>query len=160
LNHCFSMEMMGWGFLFLNSQVEYSSFGRIGDKQLKKIETYLSNNADKPIFIALHHPSFTVCPVAGCQLEDAAIFQELLTKHKIVKVVVAGHTHNDEQNFSLNYDQYVTPSSFAFATHHQNPSIHREDNFWAGHTLDPSKIGFRWLQLQQSGAVKSAVIWV
>ncbi|MEH6443663.1 MAG: metallophosphoesterase [Oceanospirillaceae bacterium] len=160
LNHCFSMEMAGWGFLFLHSQVEGCSFGKIGNQQLTKIDKYLTDHCAKPVFIAQHHPSFTVCPVAGCQLEDAAILQKILMKHNNVKVIVAGHTHNDKEDLSLNYAQYVTPSSFAFATHDQDCAKHRKDDFWAAHKLDPSKIGFRYIQLTKQGAVESEVIWV
>jgi Icc protein len=159
LSYCFNAELFGWGFLFLDSQISGQSYGEIGESQLAKIKQYLIEQADKPVLIALHHPTFTVCPTTGCQLQDAAALHKLLSEHSNVKALIAGHTHNDQQDLSQSYNQYVTPSSFACATHHPDETVHSKDDFWAGHQLHPDKIGFRLINLQSDGAVESEVIW-
>lgn len=149
-----------WGFKFLNSQVAGQSHGFLSEDQLYKLDDYLTQNIDRNILLALHHPSFEVCPMQGCQLKNQDQLHELLAKHNNVKVIIAGHTHNNKQESSKAYVQYVTPSSFAFAEHRQKLSEHSAKSFWKGHQLNAQKIGFRLLHLYANGHVESRVDWV
>jgi Icc protein len=148
-----------WSFKFLSSQVIGQSYGLLGNDQLQELDEYLTGNVDKNILLALHHPSFTVCPTQGCQLQDQAQLHALLAKHNNIKAIIAGHTHNDKQENSKKYIQYVTPSSFAFAEHRQKLTEHSAVDFWKGHELNAEKIGFRQLYLYPTGHVESRVVW-
>ncbi len=149
-----------WRFLFLNSQVPQHAHGLVGDEQLARLDNYLAAQRNKHVLVSLHHPSFAVCPASGCQLQNADQLHRLLSAHHCVRVVIAGHTHNDKSDQSRPYVQHTTPSSFAFAFHNPDPDCHASSDFWAGHRLDPERIGYRILDLQSDGSCDSHVVWI
>ncbi|MCJ8339926.1 MAG: metallophosphoesterase [Pseudomonadales bacterium] len=155
-----SAEVANWGFIFLDSQVAGQSHGLLSAQQLHDIDSYLSHNPDRPVLMALHHPTFTVCPLASCQLQNAGELQQLLLQHNNLRLVIAGHTHNDETDQSQRYSQYTTPSTFAHATHKQELAEHSEQDFWAGHQLDGATIGFRVLDLMADASFTTKVHWL
>jgi len=155
-----SVEVANWGFIFLDSQVAGQSHGLLSAQQLQDIDTYLSQDPERPVLIALHHPSFTLCPSAGCQLQNAAQLQQMLGQHPNLKAVIAGHTHNAVTDDSQNYRQFTTPSTFANATHKQSIDEHSTQDFWAGHQLDSTSIGFRVLDLLANGSFNTQVHWL
>ncbi|EPJ54418.1 MAG: hypothetical protein OFPI_06650 [Osedax symbiont Rs2] len=154
------VEVANWGFIFLDSQVAGQSHGLLSARQLQTIGDYLKQNAKRPVLMALHHPSFTLCPSPGCQLQNAAQLQQLLNRHPNLKVVIAGHTHNAVTDDSQSYRQFTTPSTFANATHKQNLAEHSEQDFWMGHQLDRTDIGFRVLDLMAGGGFQTQVHWL
>lgn len=152
--------MGNWGFYFANSQLQQQSHGLIGTEQLTDIRQYLNTHRDKSIVLCMHHPSFEACPAAGCQLEDAQALHRAMAEHKNLKVVLAGHTHDNKQDCSKPYAQFTTPSSFAYAHHDPDPAKHAEDDFWSGHQLAPEQIGYRSLDLNEDGSFSTRVHWL
>lgn len=154
-----SMRMRGWGFVFVNSQVEGHSHGLVAADELIDLEKNINDLGDCPILVALHHTPSTVCPSFGCQLENSNEFTRLLNKHSNIKGVVAGHTHTASEIDAGGHIQFTTPSTFARATHAQAGESVDRDDFWASHSLDGSLQGFRILDLLPGGGISSEVHW-
>ena len=159
--HCTNtMTMQGWGFVFVNSQLEGYSHGYIGPDELIELEKNINALPDYPILVTLHHTPSKVCPSFGCQLENAKEFTELLNRHSNIKGVIAGHTHNACEIDAGGHTQFTTPSTFAKATHAQAGESVDHDDFWACHSLDGSLQGFRILDLLPDGMINSEVHWL
>lgn len=67
--------------------------GELGSEQLAFLDNELSQNQDKIILIAMHHPSVEPFVSHDHTLLDAKEFNEILLKYKNPIVVVSGHYH-------------------------------------------------------------------
>lgn len=152
-----SARIQDWGFVFLDSQVESQSHGRV---DLVELESQLRELDGCPVLIALHHTPTCVCPSNGCKLTNATEFTALLKNYANVIGVIAGHTHTVSEVDAGGHVQFTTPSTFAQAIHAQLGEPVDHDDFWASHRLDGTKQGFRILDLSSQGEIKSQVRWV
>lgn len=149
-----------WGFIFVNSKVSYQSHGFVDATALIALEQNIIKMEGQSILVAMHHTPSRVCPSFGCQLENATEFTALLNKHSNVKGVIAGHTHMAFEQNAGQHIQFITPSTFAKATHAQSGESVNHDDFWASHSLDGSQQGFRILDLHPEGTIHSEVHWL
>ena len=159
--HCTDMaRTANWGLLFVNSQVEGHEHGYVNPAEMAKLEKNIACLDGLPLLVALHHSLSSVCPSSGCQLRNAEELTTLLNRHHNVKCVITGHTHNAREHDAGGHIQFTTPSTFAHVTHAQLGETVDHEDFWASHTLNGSIQGYRILDLQPDGAIRSEVHWV
>ncbi|MEM7255941.1 MAG: metallophosphoesterase [Pseudomonadota bacterium] len=149
-----------WVCVFVDSQVEGQAHGLVTASDLSRLQQTFNNDINRPVLVALHHTPSGVCPSAGCQLQNADAFTRLLNEHSNVKAVIAGHTHTEFEVNAGSHMQFTTPSTFAQARHAQRGESEDHDDFWASHTLDGKRQGFRVLDLYDEGRIATQVHWV
>ena len=149
-----------WGFIFLNSQVMEQSHGFINAAEMQRLEAELVRMDNLNVIIALHHTPIDSCGSTGCHLHNVDEFRDLISNFSNVKAVVAGHTHNPDENRLNHFCEYTTPSTFAHVTHTPAGQSDSPDDFWSCHKMDNTKQGFRILDLGQDGSIQSEVVWV
>jgi Icc protein len=154
------LEFGDWDFAFVNTQVIGESHGFISQTAMSMLEENLAKANGRPILIALHHTPSNVCPSRGCQLHNASALKALIDQHPNVKAVLAGHTHTPVEEVLGECTIYTTPSTFAQATHAQLGASVDHNDFWDSHQLNGDRNGFRILELQPNGEIKSEVVWV
>lgn len=110
--------------------------------------------------IALHHSPIAPCLALGCQLIGTADFLELLAQHPNAKLVLSGHSHLQAEADFRGVRVVTTPSTCAQAVHASASSCSDLDDFWASHSFDQTKHGYRIVDLDPGGAFSSHVHWV
>lgn len=154
-----SARMHGWGFLFVNSQVENQAHGFVDAAEMAQLEKNLASFDKMPVLVAIHHTPTVVCPAPGCQLQNSKEFTALLNRHENVKAVIAGHTHYVHVASAGNHKQFTSPSTFAQVEHPNPEDAVDPTDFAASHHLDISRQGFRILDLAPDGVIESTVHW-
>lgn len=137
-----------WQFLMLDSFVQGSSGGRLGEPQLCWLDEHLSRYAGEHALVALHHHPVTVGSrwLDDIGLEDGEAMLEVLARHPQVRAVVWGHVH---QSFSAEYRGIRLlgcPSTCI--------QFRPESSEFA---LDERNAGFRWLELFADGRLATGV---
>lgn len=81
--------------VMLDSLVEGKPFGELGVDQLAWLDATLRADPAAPTLIALHHPPFRtgIDHMDATMLRDAAGLAEVVSRHRQVERVVAGHVH-------------------------------------------------------------------
>lgn len=155
-----STTLGGWVFMFVNSKVEGKDYGYVAPAELRALERGIADADGRPVVVALHHTPTPRCPSSDCQLTNADELISLLCRYPNVKCTVAGHTHTAVEERHQGLCQYTTPSTFAQVTHAQTGESVDHDDFWAAHKLDGSRHGYRVLDLQPDGRIRTKVHWV
>ena len=88
----FSSDRANW-FLLDSLDVTAQTPGELGAAQLDWLARELAARTEKPAIVVCHHP-LDVTGLLG--LKDSAALEELLARHRQVKALVFGHTHNWE----------------------------------------------------------------
>ncbi|MCS6959765.1 MAG: 3',5'-cyclic-AMP phosphodiesterase [Pseudanabaenaceae cyanobacterium SKYGB_i_bin29] len=129
----------GWHLVLLNSAVPGLVEGKLGSSTLLWLERALQQYPDLPTLIALHHP---VLPVGSVWLDriglqDSEEFWRICGNYPQVKVVIAGHAHQEHEVWRFTAKgmvrSLVTPSTCAqfqpnspeFATDNLPPGCRR-----------------------------------
>ncbi len=149
-----------WLLLFCDSQVLGESHGYLPDSELVNIRSLLTKYSEKYALLSLHHSMKFSCPSFGCMLQNEDAVIETLANFKNMRLVISGHVHTEFENKHAHLQLLATPSTFALCHH---PSLHHNmdiNDFWASHTLDQSKQGFRTLDLLSDGTFKSEIHWL
>ena len=135
-----------WQLLLINSAVAGKIAGEITDLDIDWLCTQL-NTCDKPALIVLHHH---VLPMQSEWIdahiaENTAEFWRRMSAFKQLKVIVSGHTHQEQTRDYNGVTAYTTPSTcYQFQPY--------EDDFAYDKNAQP---GYRWLQLANTGRVAS-----
>lgn len=159
--YCTSAEKLGdWGVIFVNSQVIRRSYGYVNPSELAELKKNISSFDGLPILVAIHHTPSELCPSYGCQLKNSEEFTTLINSHENIKGVIAGHIHTASEIDVGSHTQFTTPSTFAHASHAQLGEAEDHNDYWACHSLDGSRQGFRVLDLSSDGSITSEVHWL
>ncbi|MFN5745259.1 MAG: 3',5'-cyclic-AMP phosphodiesterase [Methylococcaceae bacterium] len=137
-----------WQIICLNSSVPQSPRGLLADSELTLLSDLLGQEPERFALIALHHH-----PIASgsawmdtMQLENSKEFFDVLGRYPRVKGAVFGHVHQEMDAQHQGLRIMGTPSTcFQF-----KPGQTR-------FTLDVLPPGYRWLELYESGEIRSSV---
>ncbi len=162
----------GWKFVFINSQIPGQSYGRVTGEALNFLQSELQADPETPFLVALHHPPIAPCPHPICQLEAAADFLTTLGKYPNAKAVISGHAHLENMTELDQLKVMTTPATCAQARHGVTPTSDEQawgvqdglavayDDFKATHKVDPTRHGYRILDLSLDGNFTTEVLWV
>jgi Icc protein len=142
-------DIGGWRIVQLHSPVAGETWGRLADAELEWLDEALAT--DRPILICLHHPPVAVGSrwLDTIGLTNAQAFYDVIDRHDSVRIVLAGHVHQEMQGMRGNVCYYTTPStSVQFQPRSEQPA------------MDALAPGYRRLNLQPDGRFDSAVIRV
>ena len=109
----FSVEAAGWRLIGLDSYLPGDLGGQVGSKQLQWLADELSAHASQPTILFVHHPPV---PVQSAHLDciglrDADALLEIVAAHPQLRIISAGHVH---QEFFIDLDGLhvmTTPST-------------------------------------------------
>lgn len=93
---------------------EVTANGLLDDEQLQFLERELSQNTDKIIVIALHHPSLEPFKAQEHSLLNADKMNEILIKYKNPIIVLSGHYHATKLRHIGNIVFVSTPSMVTY----------------------------------------------
>jgi len=153
-------DQADWRLIFLDSHVDAQGYGKLSAEQQAQLQRTLEQSASRHILIALHHTPIVSCPSFNCQLVGAAEFLEQLSSWPNVRVVIAGHTHMECSAKYKDIQVMTTPATSVQCAHEPAATCTDLIDFHASHRLDPSRHGFRILDLESDGTFRSQVHWV
>ena len=153
-------DLGSWVIIFLNSQVEGRAYGIVDSESLLRLENTLNSIYQKPCLVALHHSPISGCVADVCQLKNGQEFLNVIEKHKNVKAVISGHTHQSVDYSRSGFELLTTPSTFLHITHPQEGESENPDDFVNSHSFDNNKRGYRVIDLFPNGDLASEVCWV
>ena len=142
------IETDRWQLLLLDSSITGKVAGEITPTDIDWLYERLGA-CDKPALIALHHH---VIPVDSDWIdthmaENSEAFWQRLLGFDHLKVIISGHTHQEQVRHRQGVTVYSTPSTcYQFKPY--------ENDFSYDKSVPP---GYRWLQLANNGKVAS---WV
>ncbi len=138
-----------WKLIGLDSHLTGASRGCLGKLQLDWLASQLSALPGQPTALFLHHPPVQVGSLWLDQigLEDAAEFWEVVERFSQVKVICAGHVHQELAITRGNVPVLTTPSTGV-------QFLPQADTL----VVDSAPPGFRILELDDSGEVRTRVV--
>lgn len=109
----FTLSAGGWRIIGLDSHVPGEVGGRIDDAQLAWLSAQLANAPGTPVLLFVHHPPIpiNVAWLDRLGLNEAAELIELIATSVDIKVVCAGHVHQEFAGRIGETDMYTTPST-------------------------------------------------
>jgi len=150
----------GWRMIFLDSHVDGQGYGDLSEVQHSKLREALEESPQLNVLVALHHTPIAPCPSFNCQLNGARGFIEYLSSWPNVRVVIAGHAHVACEAQYKKLRVMTTPATSAQCIHEPAHSCKDLVDFQVSHRLDPSRHGFRILDLDSDGTFCTEVHWV
>jgi Icc protein len=144
-------EFGDWGAVFIDTHVPNRPEGRVSASELARLDESLTSFDGRPTLVCLHHPPVLVGSawLDGVGLRNAAEVLDVVDRHASVRLMLSGHVH---QEFAQQRGRAVvltTPSTCAQFT----PGTERC-------VMDMKPPGFRWLDLQPDGTVRTEVRWL
>ena len=130
---CFDVAYETFRLLVLDSKIEGSPAGQLGEDQLQWLKDSLSSHPETPVLIALHHPPVPVgiSLLDGMRLLDADGLERVVGAHGRVVRLLAGHLHRSISAQFAGTLVAVAPSTFR-----QTSLTMREDRL-TGYTEEP-----------------------
>ena len=144
-------EFGDWGTVFIDTHVPRRPEGRVSAPELERLDAALAAFAGRPTMVCLHHPPVDVGSawLDGVGLRNAAQFLAVVDRHPSVRLMLGGHVHQDFSQRRGDALVLTTPSTCAQFT----PGTERC-------VMDMKPPGYRWLELQPDGTVRSEVRWL
>jgi len=149
---CIKQTNLGsWQIICLNSQKPGSACGRLAESELQFLEKTLCNNKKKPTLVAVHH---NCLPTGSTWLdtmtiENSKAFLAILKKHSQIKLLIHGHTHQN-QEFKFEHLKILSTPSTCFQF---KPASHE-------FAIDNTDPGYRLLDLSDDHSFSSEVFRV
>ncbi len=153
-------DQESWRLIFLDSQVEGQGYGQLSTQQQSLLKNALEQSESRNILVALHHTPITPCPSFNCQLVGASEFLEELSSWPNVRAVIAGHAHTQCAARYKDIEVMTTPATSIQCVHQPATTCKDLIDFNASHTLDPSRHGYRILDLAPDGTFNTEVHWI
>ncbi len=142
------IETEYWQLLLLDTSVSGKILGRVADDDIDWLCAQLETS-DKPTLLALHHHVMPMHSewIDTHMVENADYFWQRIAPYSQLRVIISGHTHQEQVRHSNGVTVYSTPSTcYQFMPYEDNFSYDKQ-----AHT------GYRWLQLANNGSLAS---WV
>lgn len=144
-------EFGRWLVVLLDTWVENSAAGRIGEQQLAHLRKVLRANRNHHVLICLHHHPIDMRSewLDRVGLEDAEPFLQIVRENSNVRGVLWGHVHQSLDSFVHGVRFMASPSTCA-------QFMPGSDDF----ALDSRPPGYRVLELMPDGAIATEVVWL
>ena len=125
--------------------------GRLGDDELRCLETALEAHRDRYVLVLLHHPpvSMEATGLDALGLQDAAAFRAVIERHAQVRAVAWGHAHQALDLYRDGRRWLCTPST-CMQFKPRDP----------GFVIDGRPPGYRVLDLHDDGSIATEVVWL
>lgn len=144
-------EFGDWGAVFVDTHVPRAPEGRVRAEELTRLDVELGALAGRPTMVCLHHPPLPVGSawLDGVGLRNADEFLAVIARHESVRLVLGGHVHQDFNARRGEVLFLTTPSTCAQFTPNTARCV-----------MDLKPPGYRWIELQPDGSVKTQVRWL
>lgn len=138
----------GWQLLMLDSTVPESDSGLLTDDELDFLDLRLAAFPDQPALVCVHHHPIPVGSdwLDATMIANAQDLFAVLDRHPRVRGLVWGHVHQLIESRRGGMQLLGTPATccqFLAAG--------------ADHDPDPSRPGYRWLELDTDGTLRSGI---
>ena len=138
----------GWNMIFLDSRIPREEGGRLGERELQRLERELEAHPDLPAAVFLHHQPV---PVGSEWLDqyvvvDADDFFQVIDRFPQVKMISWGHVHQDYYQQRNGVELIATPSTCI-------QFLPNSKDF----KLDQTQPGYRFYELQPNGEFTTRV---
>ncbi len=142
------IETDAWQLLLLDSSIPGQIGGLVTEADMDWLCAQLAT-CDKPALLAVHHhvmPMYSEW-IDAHMIENADYFWQRLAPYAHLKVIVSGHTHQEQVHHRNGVTVYSTPSTcYQFMPYEDDFSYDKQ-----------AHAGYRWLQLANNGNLAS---WV
>jgi Icc protein len=140
-----------WRLIMLNTVVRWDDGGRLDSKQLKFLDDMLTACHEQFALIAMHHHPVPMGShwLDGIGLHNAEEFFAVVDRHAHVRCITWGHVHQASERTRNGVMLMSAPSTCS-------QFLPDSDGF----RLDTKPPGYRWLDLQPDGSVKSEIVWL
>lgn len=149
--YCGAVEAGNWLIVGIDSCVEDSAGGRIGDGELQRMEDTIAASTAAHVMVCLHHP-----PVAmqsrwldSVGLANGGEFLRRAAADGRVRVAICGHVHQDYDARHEGIRVIATPSTC-------RQFLPRADEF----AVDDRPPAYRCIELHPDGRVDAELVWV
>jgi Icc protein len=137
--------------VFLDTHVPDRPEGRVAAAELERLDRELERLHDRPVIVCLHHPPL---PVGSAWLDTVGLTNRdevwtVIDRHPSVRLMLAGHVHQEFEGRHRDVRVLATPSTCAQFT----PATERC-------VMDMRPPGYRWLELRPDGSVHTEVEWL
>jgi len=145
------VRMGRWIIVLLDTWVQNSAIGRIGEQQLTRLREVLQTERDQHVLVCLHHHPVKMRSkwLDQVGLEDAEEFLSIVRAHSNVRGVLWGHVHQSMDSFMHGVRFMASPATCA--------------QFMPGSrdfAIDDRPPGYRVLELMADGSIATEVIWL
>lgn len=140
-----------WLLLMLNSFSAGDDGGCLAARELEFLERSLASAASHHVLVALHHQPLPMGSrwLDGVGLRNADEFLQIAGRHPQVRGIVWGHVHQASDRMWRGVRMLSTPSTCS----QFRPGA---ETF----ALDDRPPGFRWIDLEPDGTIRTDVVWV
>lgn len=149
--YCDSIELRNWLIVGIDSCLEGTAGGRVGDEEMARLEQLLAETSADHALVCLHHPPL---PVGSHWLDQVGLhnggqFLERVAGSGRVRATVFGHVHQDFDEQYRNVRILGTPSTCRQFKLHS-----------AVFALDDRPPAYRRISLHAGGRLDEQLIWV
>jgi Icc protein len=146
-----SARLGAWQLVCLDSSTRHDDGGRLSAAELDRLRSALGTAPATPTLIALHHHPVPMGSrwLDGVPLRNPDDLLGLIADQPQVRAVVWGHVHQASDRWRGGLRLLSTPSTCAQFRPHC-------DDF----ALDDLPPGYRWLDLDADGRLRTEVVWV
>lgn len=140
-----------WLIVLMNSWQANRAGGRLGSRQIERLDQLLTQHANRHALVCLHHHPIAMHSqwLDQVGLEDTEQFQTCLKAHPQVRGVIWGHVHQELDSTRDGIRYMATPATCA-------QFLPGSDDF----ALDTRPPGYRTLELGSDGSISSEVVWL
>lgn len=143
-----SYSVNGWHFIFLDSRIPREEGGRLGSRELLRLERELEAHPNTPTAVFMHHQPV---PVGSEWLDqyvvlDTDAFFNVIDRHSQVKLISWGHVHQEFSQVRNGVQLLATPSTCV-------QFLPRSKEF----SVDTAMPGYRYYGLKPNGEFETRV---
>jgi Icc protein len=150
-SHCARSMLGDWAVILLDSHLPTEPSGELSGSELARLDSELRECAGRHTLVCLHHPPVPVGSdwLDALGLHNAADFLAVIDRHPQVRVVLAGHVHQEFEAGRRGVRILTTPSTCAQFTPRTDSCV-----------MDVRPPGYRTLSLLPDGTVETEVHWL
>ena len=144
-------DLGDWLLVMLDSCVEGAAKGALGADELGRLEALLSARTHQHALVCLHHQPVRMGSkwLDQVGLTNADELFAVVERHASVRALVWGHVHQAYEGRRGDVSLFGTPSTCA----QFKPLVD-------GFAIDRRPPGYRWLELEPNGLIRTAVEWL